>query len=449
MRRSLTNAASLSHGAKKMSARELQKLLGIQMKKNKAIALQELPLLNSSRRNFIRAGTALGGLALFGQSAIGAAAQKMIELPMVNGKRELAVYPQKRELILMTARPVQLETPFSIFNESVFTPNDAFFVRWHLSGVPSTMDESSFRINVHGLVKQPLSLSVADLKKDFEQVEVAAVCQCAGNSRGLFSPRVAGGQWANGAMGNALWKGVRLRDILNKAGIGAGALQVRLNGAEMPVLPATPDFIKALDMDVALGEDVIVAYSMNGEALPLLNGYPVRLVVPGWYATYWTKMLNDVEVIGKVDENFWMKPAYRIPDNPCACMEPGEKGVKMVPINRMDVRSFITSLEDGTKVKGGRTHEVKGIAFDGGYGIARVLFSTDGGKTWAETKLGKDYGKYSFREWRMGFTPKAGKHYELVSLAINNNGESQRFTSRWNPAGYMRNVVVPVRVSAV
>jgi DMSO/TMAO reductase YedYZ molybdopterin-dependent catalytic subunit len=215
------------------------------------------------------------------------------------------------------------------------------------------------------------------------------------------------------------------------------------------VLPATPDFIKALDMDVALGEDVIVAYQMNGAELPVLNGYPVRLIVPGWYGTYWVKMLDDIEVIGKVDENFWMKPAYRIPDNPCACMTPGQKGVNMVPINRMDVRSFITSLADGAKVNAGRTYEVRGIAFDGGFGIARVLFSTDGGRTWGETALGQDHGKYSFRQWRAAFTPRAGQSYELACLAVNTIGESQRFTPRWNPAGYMRNVVETVRVSAV
>lgn len=414
------------------------------------------PQLTAARRNFIRTGSALGGLALFGRSAIAAAAQKVVEMPMLNGTRELATYPQKRELIVLTARPVQLETPFSVFNEvaaatneGAFTPNDAFFVRWHLAGVPTTVDTAAFRIKVHGLVKEPLSLSVADLQKNFESVEIAAVCQCSGNSRGLFNPRVAGGEWGNGAMGNALWKGVRLRDILKKSGIGAGAVQVRLNGAEVPVFPATPDFVKALDMDVALGEDVIVAYSMNGEPLPVLNGYPVRLVVPGWYATYWTKMLDDIEIIGKVDENFWMNPAYRIPDNACACMEPGQQGVKTVPINRMDVRSFVTSLADGATVNGGRTYEVKGIAFDGGFGIARVMFSADGGKTWEETRLGKDHGKYSFREWRVPFTPKAGQRYELSCLAINGIGDSQRFTPRWNPSGYMRNVVETVRVSAV
>ncbi len=404
--------------------------------------------LNASRRKFIRAGAVVGGAALLGRNLVAAAAQKMVELPMENGKRALGVYPQKRELIVMTARPVQLETPFAVFNENIFTPNDAFFVRWHIAGMPTTIDTGAFRINVHGLVKQPLDLTIAGLKKDFEPIEVAAVCQCSGNSRGLFSPRVPGGEWGNGAMGNALWKGVRLRDILNKAGIAAGAVQVRFNGADGPVLPATPDFIKSLDMDVALGEDVMVAYAMNGEPLPVLNGYPVRLVVPGWYGTYWVKMLNDVEVIGQVDENFWMKPAYRIPDNPCACMEPGQT-VDTVPINRMNVRSFVTSLTDGDTVPAGRASEVKGIAFDGGFGIARVLFSTDGGKTWGDTTLGRDYGKYSFREWRAAFTPKAGQQYDLACIAVNTLGESQRFTPRWNPSGYMRNVVETVRVRAV
>ncbi len=403
---------------------------------------------DASRRTFLRSGLALGGMSLLSQSGLAADAMKSIELPMVNGARELATYPQKRELILMTARPVQLETPMHVFNEGVFTPNDAFFVRWHLAGVPTTVDAASFQIKIHGQVKQPLTLTVADLQNSFESVEIAAVCQCSGNSRGLFNPRVAGGQWANGAMGNALWKGVRLRDILNKAGLEASAKQVRLNGADGPVLPGTPDFIKALDMDVAMGEDVIVAYSMNGEALPVLNGYPVRLIVPGWFATYWVKMLEDIEVIDTVDNNFWMNPAYRIPDNPCGCIQPGEQ-VKTVPINRMTVRSFITSLADGARIKANQSHEVKGIAFDGGYGIARVLFSDDGGKNWREAALGKNHGKYSFREWSIAFKPGKGRTHELMCLAINNNGESQRFEPRWNPAGYLRNVVETYRVSAI
>ncbi len=402
----------------------------------------------NSRRHFMRMAATVGGFSLLGRTAAAITPERAIDLPMVNGKRALAAYPQKRELMVMTSRPVQLETPFSVFGEGVFTPNDAFFVRWHLAQVPTRIDGAAFHINVRGAVKAPLTLSVPELKTKFESVEIAAVCQCAGNSRGFFDPRVPGGQWGNGAMGNALWKGVRLKDLLNEAGIGAGAVQVRFNGADAPVLPGTPDFVKALDIDVALGEDVIVAYSMNGAELPLLNGFPVRLVVPGWYATYWVKMLDDIEVVAACDESFWMKPAYRIPDVECACIEPGQQNVPTVPINRMDVRSFITSVADGATLPAGQPQDVSGVAFDGGFGIRRVLFSTDGGKHWAETTLGKDHGKYGFREWHARFRPAAGERYTLQSLAVNSIGQSQRFSPRWNPAGYMRNVVEAVRVSA-
>jgi sulfite dehydrogenase len=403
---------------------------------------------DGGRRKFLRVGAALGGLVLLERRGLASGKVEEVRLPFANGERRLVTYPQKRPLMLMTARPVQLETPFSVFNEGIFTPNDAFFVRWHLADLPTKVDGETFRIKVHGRVKQPMHLSVADLKKGFEPVEIAAVCQCSGNSRGFFTPRVTGGQWGNGAMGNARWKGARLRDVLHKAGIEADAVQVSFNGMDGPVVPATPDFIKALDLDVALGEDVLLAYEMNGEPLPLLNGYPVRLVVPGWYATYWVKMLNDIQVLNEQEQNFWMKTAYRIPADACGCVEPGQKPAKTIPINRMTVRSFITNLADGARVKGGHPMSVEGIAFDGGDGIQRVLFSNDGGKTWSEGKLGKNDGNYSFRAWSASFKPKRGRSYDLMSLAINSLGETQRQTPRWNPAGYLRNVVETVRVRA-
>jgi len=173
--------------------------------------------VRAGRRRLLRVGMALGGAALAGRAALSAASE-MVKLPIGHGERLFAAWPQKRPLIVMTQRPVQLETPMAVFNEGVFTPNDAFFVRWHLSNVPTSVDGAAHRIRVHGLVDHPLSVSVADLRNNYEQVEIAAVCQCSGNSRGLFEPRVMGGEWTNGAMGNAVWKGVRLRDILNKAG---------------------------------------------------------------------------------------------------------------------------------------------------------------------------------------------------------------------------------------
>jgi DMSO/TMAO reductase YedYZ molybdopterin-dependent catalytic subunit len=371
-----------------------------------------------------------------------------VTLPFANGQRPLVKFPQKRELILLTMRPPQLETPFPVFNEGVFTPNDAFFVRYHLAQIPTAIDPAQFRVEVKGSTNSPLSLSLADLKSGFEPVELAAVNQCSGNSRGFSQPRVAGGQLGNGAMGCARWKGVRLKDVLARAGLAAGAKQVTFNGLDTPVGDKTPDFVKALDVEHALDGEVMLAYEMNGEDLPMLNGYPLRLIVPGYYGTYWVKHVNDIRVINEEFTGFWMSAAYRIPDTAGACVEPGTVPKKTVPISRLNVRSFITSLADGDKIAVGQPATVRGIAFDGGYGITAVRFSEDGGKVWREAMLGRDYGKYAFREWTIPFQPSNAGAYALRVCAVNRLGQSQPMDPLWNPAGYMRNVVETVRVTA-
>ncbi|HVA12374.1 MAG TPA: molybdopterin-dependent oxidoreductase [Stellaceae bacterium] len=283
------------------------------------------------------------GLASF---AVPAWAQTTTTLPLPGGPGERAIttaFPQKGAMVLQRTRPPLLETPFDVFDKGVFTPNDSFFVRWHWAVIPTTVDVDSFRLNVHGQVNQPLSLSLKDLLA-LPRFEIAAVNQCSGNSRGFFQPRVAGGEWGNGAMGNARWTGVHLKDVLDRAGVKAGAVQVRFNGLDTPVVPDGPDFMKSLAVDHARDSDVMIAYAMNGQQLPLLNGFPLRLVVPGWYATYWVKMLNDIEVLDNADTNFWMKTAYTIPDTPHADMTPGQANITMVPIGRMNPRSFITNI---------------------------------------------------------------------------------------------------------
>ena len=221
-----------------------------------------------------------------------------------------------------------------------------------------------------------------------------AVNQCSGNGRGFFKPRVAGGQAGNGLMGNARWTGVPLKTVLDRAGVQAGAVQVRFDGMDGPVMPSTPDFAKALDLDHARDGEVMLAWSMNGEDLPVLNGYPLRLIVPGYYGTYWVKHCNEITVLDKPLENIWMATVYRVPDNSCACVPPGTAQDKTRPIGRYDVRSFITSLQDGAHVKAGQQIALHGIAFDGGSGIRSVQVSTDNGKTWKDAKLGQDLGKY-------------------------------------------------------
>ncbi len=327
----------------------------------------------------------------------------------------------------------------------MITPNDAFFVRYHLADVPLEIDPDKSAVEIRGSVERPAKLSLADIRK-MPAIEFVAVNQCSGNSRGFFTPRVAGGQLGNGAIGNARWKGVPLKTVLDRAGVKAGAKQVVFGGMDGPVSDRTPDFAKALDIDHARDGEVILAYYMNGEELPVLNGFPLRLVVPGYYGTYWVKHPNEINVVDAIFDGIWMKTAYRIPDNDCNCVEPGTAPKATVPINRFTVRSFITNLADGAKLKAGRT-VLKGIAFDGGKGIKDVAISTDGGETWASAALGKDLGKYSFREWQMPVNLSAGPH-ELKVRATSNGGKTQPMEALWNPAGYLRNVVETVRVTA-
>src|SRR6476620_7388034 len=173
-----------------------------------------------------------------------------VTLPFDNGERPLVKYPQKRPMIGLTSRPPQLETPFSIFNDGPITPNNAFFVRYHLADIPLDIDPDKFTLEVRGKVDKPLKLSLKDIR-ELKATEIVAVNQCSGNSRGFFNPRVAGGQLGNGAMGNASWKGVPLKTILDMAGVQGAARQVTFNGLDGPVTDKTPDFIKALDIDHA------------------------------------------------------------------------------------------------------------------------------------------------------------------------------------------------------
>ena len=386
-----------------------------------------------------------------GVALIGAAAKSgggRITLPFGNGERPLVTLPGKREMILLTSRPPQLETPFSVFDKGVLTPNDAFFVRYHLSGLPTEIAPRSFRLAIGGHVETPLELSLDALRRDFPVSEVVAVNQCSGNSRGFVTPRVAGGQLGNGAMGNARWQGVALKHLLAKAGIRAGARQVTFNGLDNPPADGVADFVKALDLDHAQDGDVMVAFAMNGEELPFLNGYPLRLVVPGHYGTYWVKHLNEINVVDQDFDGYWMKTAYRIPDNDCRCVEPGTKPDKTRPIARFNVRSFLTSHTDGAQVAAGKTTELRGIAFAGGDPVKRVLVSADNGTNWQEARLGEDLGRYSFREWKLGLTLAKGRHLVRVR-AETAAGEVQPLEASWQPAGYMRNVSETTMLKAV
>jgi sulfite dehydrogenase len=395
-----------------------------------------VPVLN--RRRFVQ---------LLGAAGAGALISPMLARAAATGAtpaEQLVRFPQKTDLILLTDRAPQLETPLHYFLHDL-TPNDAFFVRWHMEGIPTSVDLNKFRLQINGHVDKPLSLSMADLRRQFEPVSFIAVNQCSGNSRSFFEPRVPGGQWRNGAMGNARWTGVRLRGLLDHAGVKAGAVDVGFSGLDRPPLAATPSFAKALAIDHARDGEVMLAYEMNGAELPMLNGFPLRLVVPGWFATYWVKSLHEITVLPEKFHGFWMDKAYRIPTTPNANEAPDHLAPETEPINRLSLRSLFVRPEPDEQIPRQIPFEIQGLAFDSGYGIKRVEVSTDDGATWQMAQLDPDLGKYSWRRWRLSWRPAAPGQYHLKVRAFNQAGQQQT-TELWNRSGFMRNVIEQTNV---
>ncbi len=399
-----------------------------------------------SRRTMLAGGaTGLAAMPLLAQGS------GMIDLglPGGPGQRPLTPrFPGKGEMIVQRVRPPLLETPMAVFDSGTITPNDRFFVRWSGGNMPTEVDPASFRLTLRGAVRRPAQLTLAEVARSGETVEVTAINQCAGNSRGFSQPRVTGAQWGHGAMGNAVWRGVRLRDLLDRAGIGGDAKRVRFAGLDTPLIDGAPQKIKSLPIDIARRDDTIIAWAMNGEMLPLLHGYPLRLVVPGWFATYWIKMLSDIEALSvDADDSYFMAKSYRMPAVP---VRPGDKDFPTVPISTMPPRSFITShavsevpphiyatcIVDGQREACANVVELRGIAMGGDCGVARVDVLV-GERTYAAT-LGPDEGAHSFRRWTAAIRATTGP---IGSRCTNTNGVTQPLEAVWNPSGYARNVV--------
>jgi len=356
----------------------------------------------------------------------------------------LGTLPGKKPLIQRAFRPPNFETPLEGLRPD-FTPNDLFFVRYHLDVIPR-VDPDAWRLSVGGgSVRSPFTLTLRQLQSEFEQVELAAVNQCSGNRRGLFTPRVPGVQWGNGAMGNARWSGVRLRDVLHRAGLAADALEVVYQGADGPVLPATPAFVKSLPVARALDDSTLIALAMNGEPLPHWNGAPARLVVPGWTGTYWMKHLTEIRVEAKPFEGFWMKSGYRIPTGAFPGFRfASQETPETTPITEMLVNSIITSPLSGTRVARGTRLELKGKAWDNGAGIEAVEVSTDGRQSWRAATLGRSLGRYAWREFRMPLDTSAPGTLTVAVRARSRNGAQQPEKLTPNPSGYHDNIVQTV-----
>lgn len=371
--------------------------------------------------------------------------QKLIDLGLPGGPSLRPLdppFPGKGEMIVQRIRPPLLETPMEVFREGVITPNERHFVRWNWD-MPTAVKAADHRVAVGGAVNQPVSLTLDDIANAGDPVEVVAVNQCAGNGRGLSGPRVTGTQWGNGAMSCAKWTGVRLRDVLAKAGVAAGAKRVRFAGLDVPMTDGAPQFIKSLPLDIAMRDDVLVAWGMNGEPLPLLHGFPLRIVVPGWFSTYWVKMLATIEVLTGEDDSYYVADSYRLPAWP---ITPEDKDFATVPVTGMGPRAFITSHAGGSVVARGKPLRLDGIAFGGDAALARVDLVGNG---WTmPCKLGPDEGPYAFRRWSLELPQVIGDLDQIGVRATNVNGAVQPETLAWNPSGYARNVIERITLRA-
>jgi DMSO/TMAO reductase YedYZ molybdopterin-dependent catalytic subunit len=351
----------------------------------------------------------------------------------------------KRDMLVRSTRPEDLEMALSGFSDYI-TPIEHFFVRTHVY-VP-TVNASEWRLKVDGEVAAPLTLSMEELKK-LPPVELVSVVECAGNGRGFYEPSVSGLQWANGSVGNARWRGVRLADVLKRAGVKDSAQEVLFDGADVP-LGTMPDFQRSITVKKALDGNTLLAYEMNGETLPVKHGFPLRVVAPGWASDSWVKWVTSIRVLDKESDGFWMKSAYRQPAKPVAPGTPVPPD-QMQPVTSLRVKSVIASPIDGSQALIGSLITIRGVAWSGDAGpVTSVDVSVDGGRNWRPAELRDDQRtQFGWRQWEFNWTPSQQAYYTILARARDAAGNTQPFDQEWNPSGYGWNVVPRVHVEVV
>jgi len=339
-------------------------------------------------------------------------------------------------LTVRVTRPFDAETPVQEFT-SFLTPNHRFFVRSHF-GPPAAqlISESNWTLRLGGLVERSRAFTLKELRQ-LASVTVTAVVQCSGNGRAFHRPKVPGVQWERGAVGNAQWTGVRLRELLAQAGVRDDAKHVQFQGADRSVHDSVPLFVRSIPLEKALHPDTILAYEMNGQPLPLLHGAPLRVITPGWMADSHIKWLTDITVQAEEAKGFYMQTAYRVPVKP---VEPGAsaKGQPMIPVEGMVVKSLIAAPGDGNPVKAGPVM-IQGVAWGGEAKVAKVEVSADDGATWEQARLLGEDLPYAWRRWQFEWQASSPGMYMIRCRATDMRGDVQPEASPWNPSGFMWN----------
>lgn len=356
-------------------------------------------------------------------------------LPVARAGEQETARDETGPLAVRVTRPLDAETPVREFL-SYLTPNHRFFVRSHFGPPPQELvSEETWRLRVGGLVKQPREFRMEDLRH-MEPVTVTAVLQCSGNGRAYYRPKVPGVQWERGAVGNARWTGVRLRDVLRLAGVKDQARHVQFQGADRPVMASVPLFTRSIPLMKALHPDTILAYAMNGRPLPLLHGAPLRVITPGWMAESCIKWLTEIVVREDEAQGYFMQTAYRVPITP---VEPGAPGSGTSrPVEAMVVKSLIAAPADGDRVERGQVL-IQGVAWSGEAEVVTVEVSIDEGKTWAPARLVGENQPYGWRQWQFVWQARTAGTSTILCRATDSRGETQPQRSPWNPSGFLWN----------
>ena len=340
-------------------------------------------------------------------------------------------------LLVVTGDPLNCETPTPVPPSGLLTPADRFYLRNHF-GIP-VLDEASWRLSVGGLVREPMELSLAELKKMTTDTFVATL-ECAGNGRALFSPATEGAQWQLGAVSTAEWAGVRLDEVLDRAGIRPDATELVFRGADRGTVDGSAEpifFERSLAVDDARESGALLAYSMNGEPLPVKHGAPLRLVVPGWYAVASVKWLTGIRVASAAFDGYFQTGhyVYELPRGGTLVRE---------PVRMQRVRALITEPRSGQRHSRDEL-TVCGVAWSGAAPIARVQVSVAGG-AWQDARLTGESSAHGWQRWKYLARAVRPGETTLRARATDLAGHTQPEQPEWNRRGYGGNFIHEVRV---
>jgi DMSO/TMAO reductase YedYZ molybdopterin-dependent catalytic subunit len=358
---------------------------------------------------------------------------------------ELADESNRTGLIVRSRRPLDLETPVDKL-DSEFTPNDWFFVRNHF-GEPAVRPQG-WQIAFDGSFVKPANLSLTDIFSRSPRYEIPAVAMCAGNGRALFAPKVPGLMWERGAVGQAVWSGIRFADLIRSIGLDTSARHIIFETADVPPSPKTPPYTRSIPLDRLMQDDVLLVDRMNGEPLPLLHGGPLRLVVPTWTANHWVKWI--VRMTASADESpaFFQKNGYKINTIP---IKPTEtpKPDQLTSVTTLNVKSLVTSHLPGQTLRPGR-HEVRGQAWTGPGVVEKVEIRVRPTDPWLPAEITtKTKSPGAWVRWKWNFEAQADEKLMIETRAIDSLGNAQPVEPFWNRSGYLFNAIdgVPIRIA--